>query len=408
MDKNAIGCLEIASSAVRLLIGYELSGHPVVIFATEKPAKDLLDGDKIDLAELSSLLGSLHTIVDDDRHLRITLTTVNLLLPSAGLKVFTDEKSTAIVNPEFGVDKIDVTNVISLVTQQSLPSGLSLVDAIPDQFILDDGSVYANPPLGKKTRSLEVMAKVHCLPTDVKELYNKAILAAGFRVNKQCVSAYAASRLLQTYDDLPKTYILLDIGAKTSTVSFIGEGSPYNSLYFYCGGQDLTQSIAKDLGLPEEEAESLKIRRGYDPRENSYSPALSSLCSATQADLNKSIEGFFGDYGRRLSNAVETLMSAYRGPEFASLPVVRIGGGSKLRGLAEFLQKALPGREIVPIIPKSIGARDPKYASLLGLLLFASKYNGSLEDNRRGVVPLSRTAGKKEKKRHIGADEDAL
>ena len=96
------------------------------------------------------------------------------------------------------------------------------------------------------------------------------------------------------------------------------------------------------------------------------------------------------------------------GSEYASLPVLLVGGASKLSGLESFLTKILAGREVIKVVPRSIGARDPKYANLLGLLL-CCKYSGSLADNQRGVAPLSRTQVKKDKgKRRPSPEDDAL
>ena len=412
---DIIGCLEIGSDALRVVLGYELGGEPVVVFAHESPYPGLVKEDQINLNEVSAALASFHSIADPIRKVTVNLTNVNLVLPSAGFKVFADEKSTAIVNPEAGVEKIDVTNVISLVTQQTLPAGLSRVDVIPDRFILADGSVYGNPPLGKKTTSLEVKAKVYCLPTEIRDVYNKAVSLAGYRVNKQAVSAYCAAKLIASYKDLPDTYILLDMGSRVSTLSFIGEGAPYSSLYFYQGGADLTEKIASSFGLDFANAEKLKVKYGYDPKLISYNPDLATgnkedgtLTHVKQADLNQVIEDYFHGYAVTLSNCLATLMKDYPGSEYASLPVLLVGGASKLSGLESFLTKILAGREVIKVVPRSIGARDPKYANLLGLLL-CCKYSGSLADNQRGVAPLSRTQVKKDKgKRRPSPEDDAL
>lgn len=412
---SMIGCLEIGSDALRVVLGYELGGEPVVVFAHESPYPGLVKEDQINLNEVSAALASFHSITDPARKVTVNLTNVNLVLPSAGFKVYANEKSTAIVNPEAGVEKIDVTNVISLVNQQSLPAGLSLVDVIPDKFILADGSVYGNPPLGKKTTSLEVKAKIHCLPTEIKDVYNKAVSLAGYRVNKQAVSAYCAAKLIASYKDLPATYILLDMGSRVSTLSFIGEGSPYSSLYFYQGGADLSEKIASTFGLDFQTAEKIKQKYGYDPKLISYNPDLATgtkddgtITHVKQAELNNVIEEYFHGYNVTLSNCLATLMKDYPGSEYAGLPVLLVGGASKLAGLQFFLSQALPGREIKEVVPRSIGARDPKYANLLGLLL-CCKYSGSLADNQRGVAPLSRTSAKKDKgKRRPSPEDDAL
>jgi hypothetical protein len=73
---------------------------------------------------------------------------------------------------------------------------------------------------------------------------------------------------------------------------------------------------------------------------------------------------YLEDYESLLSNAIAQLLGKY-GAKFDSLPLVLTGGGSKLNGLLPLLSKSFPKREIHLVIPRSIGARDPRYASLL-------------------------------------------
>lgn len=408
MEQHQIACLEIGSSALRLVVGYQLGNAPIVTYATTVKSKDLIKDDKVNLTNLSAELAKLHDIRDEHKHINIKLTNVSLVLPSAGLKVYANEKSTNIVRPDIGVSKVDVANAVSLVMQQQLPEGLTTIDVIPEQFILADGSVYSNPPIGKKTAFLQIQAKVYCLPLTVKDLYTKALTLAGFRISKTCVSSYTAAKLLSTYKELPSTYVLLDIGSRGSTVSFIGEGSPYGALYFYRGGDDLSERIASDFGISFEQAESLKIKYGYEATERAYSPSLVDYAKITQRDLNRSIEGFFSEYISSLNNAVETLLSQYSNPLYSTLPIICIGGGSKLNGLTHFLTEGFPNRPISRVTPRSIGARDPSYANLLGMLL-SGEYSGSFSDTQKGVVPVNRVSGKG-KRGHVAPspEDDAL
>jgi cell division protein FtsA len=339
---------------------------------------------------------------------------VCLILPPIGLVVYESDKTTNVVSPTNEIAKIDFSNVVSLVRKEPIPGGNTIIDIIPDEFVLDDGSRYANPPLGVKSTSLSIRAKIHALPETVASTYNRLISQAGFRVKKASVSIYCIAELFKTYNDLPKSYILVDMGARLTAVALIGEGSPYSSASFYSGGDDLTEDIATAFDCAFAAAEKLKCEYGYREKLRDYEPPLPVELDHMpttiyyQKELNEVIKNHFESYVAVLGNAIASLLGKY-GNRFDTLPIVFTGGASRLKGIEKFLASAFPKREIYFPFPRSIGARDPSYSALLGLLLTSGKYVGSLEDNYHGMGAVSRVNNKeKSKKPHSSPDNDAL
>ena len=410
-------CFEISSDAVKVLIGYELDGKPVVLYRTSKPVPGLIrDGSITDPNELIRCLAELHTLADDSAHLRISISEICLVLPSLGLVVYESDKTTNVVSPTNEIAKIDISNVISLVKKEIIPGGNEIVDIIPDEFVLDNSQRFANPPLGMKSTSLTIRAKIHALPLSVSGTYNRLVSQSGYRVKKASVSTYCIAELFKAYPDLPRTYILVDMGARLTTVSLIGEGSPYSSASFYSGGDDLTEAIAQAFECTFEKAEKIKTEYGYRKKLREYEPPLPITDEGEiptgayyQQNLNGLIENYFESYGAMLGNAISSLLARYGG-KFDGLPVIFTGGASNLIGLNEFMAKIFPNRESLYPLPRSIGARDAGFAALLGLLLTSGKYVGSLEDNYHGIPTVSRV--KKEnsprRKRDSSSDGDAL
>ena len=409
-------CFEISSDSIKLLIGYELDGKPIVLYRKKKDMPGLIkDGQIADPNALIKALAEFHNVNDESAYLKISISEICLVLPSVGLVVYDNEKTTNVVAPNNEIAKIDVANVISLVRKESIPGGNTIVDIIPDEFILDEGRRFGNPPLGEKSKSLTVLAKIHTLPETTFATYNKLINQAGFRIRKAAVSVYCLAELFKTYPELPSSYLLVDMGSRLTSVSFIGDGSPYSSVSFYNGGDDLTESIATTFDCPFAAAERLKVEYGYKSKIRRYDPCLPlgerSEGQFHQADLNTVITSYFDSYKVTLTNAVNALLSRYEkkyGRRFDSIPVVFTGGSSCLHGIEGFMKDAFPARECYFPLPKSIGARDGGYATLLGLLLASSHYVGSLEDNYRGMGSVSRVAKEKGKKGKSNPDSDAL
>lgn len=409
-------CIEIASDSIKLLIGYELGGNPIVLYCKKRELPGLIKEGQIDDPQaLIKALAELHNIDDEPSHIRISISEVCFVLPPIGLIVYDAEKTTNVVAPTNEIAKIDISNVVSLVKKEQVPGDNAIVDIIPDEFVLEDGRRFTNPPLGERSTSLTIKAKIHSLPSKVPATYNRLLVQAGFRVRRASVSTYCVAELFKSYPDLPTSYLLIDMGGRLTTVSLIGRGSPYSSASFFRGGDDLTEAIASAFETDFATAERIKIEYGYRTKIHAYErplPLGNDNDSFYQKHLNGVIEAFYESYQAVLMNAVTSLLSRYSG-KYDSLPVVFTGGASCLHGIKPFLEKALPGREQYFPLPRSIGARDPGMTSLLGLLLNSGKYVGSLEDNHHGVGSVSRVSKDKEKKtsrqaRGSNPDTDAL
>lgn len=408
MDKPQ-AFLEITSSSIRLLIGYCLNNSPIVLYTKERKVNNLLNEDKtVNKDILNHELSSFRSIKDEDEKLDISITHINLVLPSSGLKVFENEKTTNVVDPKNEVSRLDFANLTSLITKESLPAGYSIVDTIPDEFILENGERYANPPLGKISNWITEKAKIYSLPSSIVSFYKENANLSGYRVIKSEPSCFCASSLISTYQDMPKSYILVDMGGTLTSVSLIGNGSPFANASFFVGGDDLTKYIQKEFSISKEDANKLKHRFGFDSRAKNYAyPLIGGLDASNskvnyyQKDLNELIGLFMKDYFRTLDNAISSF-----GSDVSNLPLILIGGASKLAGIESFFKEHYQNKEIIRFVPNSIGAREPSFVSLLGLVLISSQYKGTLEDNHRGMADVSRMAKKDNKKKSKDSYED--
>ncbi len=397
IGKNT-ACLEITSDYAKFAIGYAQGGAPVLLYCAKKPIKGLVkDGEIADSKALADVLASFMKLDDESLRLKINAASVSIVVPPLGFEVYQNNKTTNVIAQDGIVQKIDISNVMSLVKKEPVPNGNVIVDIVPDAFLLENGKMYANPPLGEKTNSLTLEAKVHTLPDKLLRGYQKAAEDAGFRINRSCVATYCAASLLACFKGVPESYVYIDMGAHITTVSLIGNTSPFGSLFFFKGGDDLTSDIAEVFGISSDEAESLKIKYGYDPRDIRYQSPIFVSASARrfQKDLNAAIESFFENYDAVLANAIQTIIGKQPpNPIFDSLPILLGGGASLLNGIEGLLKPAAGKHPIMRFIPPVIGSRDPSLINLLGLIVAEGSYRGTLEDNYHGVSILSRDSKK--------------
>ena len=416
MEKPLV-CLDISEGSLKIVIGYNVGGKPVVAYSDSRDVSSYIhDGVIVDKAGLMAAISDMKEVNDPATHFSASVSSgLCLTVPATGLVIYEMSEVTNVVSPENEVARIDVTNLHSKIRKNEMPDGYRIVDIIPDFFVLSNGERYGNPPVGKISPSLSVQAKIHCLPEATYGPISRAIQETGLRVFRRCVAPFCEAEYFKTVPGLPESYLLVDIGYHQTTVSLIGKGSPYGSVSFYSGGQDLSESIADTLDIDPISAERLKKEYGYDTRPCSYDAPIiviaeedGSKTKHGQAQLNAAIETFFEEYGRQLSNAVGTLLVDYKNAH-ETMPMVITGGGSSLFGLDTLLGSYFPRRERFYPEIQTIGARERGFAACLGMILVASRYSGSLVDDYKGVANLSRPrTGTPTKDKKPGIDNDAL
>ena len=413
--EKPIACIEMGASGVKLLVGYCLNGEPYCVYRAFYPLPEAYrDGQIVDESGYAKALASFRSIQDDQAKVSIDITEANLVLPNINFLIYENESATGTTSASNEIAKLDISNVLSLVKKQPIPGNNAIVDIIPDEFILENGERYVNPPFGKKSPSLTIHAKIHTLPETLVNQYANLLQHAGYRLRAESVSTYCLAQWIKTMKELPTSYLLLDLGAKTSSVSLIGNGAPYSSQAIFMGGDDLTKMIEDGLGVSHEQAELIKRRFGYDERAISYDPSFSSFagkgfenCDFHQSDLNAVIHSYFERFLGLIKTATASMLAKY-GDRFDTLPIVCTGGASRLFGLKSFLNKLYPQREVFFARSRTIGCRDEGFGALLGMLVANSTYRGTLGETHQGMATVSRVPSKKEKAKRPSYEEDAL
>lgn len=386
-------CLEITTRAIKLLVGHEENGYPVVIYRREIPNSFVaLEGEITNSDGLADALKTLSHIEDPSLRLRLALSGVFLVLPSASLQVLSTFTSSVIVEKEGHVTNQDVANVMYQLRRNALTGDHDIIDIIPTRFDLErDNGVrdsFVNPPLGEIGRSLSVQALIFTIPHSIAHSYQAAVERAGFSINGKGTAAYFEAQLCKLDKKLPKNYFLVDIGANLLTVGFIGSGLPYCGLSSPFASASLTRKISADFGIDLPEAEQIKARYGRFRRDTKYDPPISSR-GQKQKDLNREAEAWEAELKHYLDAAIEAASKSVNG-DSNHLPLVFVGGGSKLLGLSELLRRDYPGRELYFPSLASIGSAPAGDEALLGALSLSGHYRGTLSEQTQSTISVDR------------------
>jgi type IV pilus assembly protein PilM len=171
---------------------------------------------------------------------------------------------------------------------------------------------------------------------------------AGLRVDGVDLTPFAVLRALgrQTGAEV-ETEALIDIGARVTNIVIHSGGVPRFVRILLIGGQDVTDAVSEQLGVPLAQAEVMKQSVGRGAGDSGFDAALGDLVrtvSATSQDFVTEIRGSLDYY-------------AASNPAAPVERIVVTGGGSRLDGILDRLAAAarLPVRAGDPMAHLRIG-----------------------------------------------------
>lgn len=375
MKKKIIGAIEVSSCAVKLVIGYVLDGEVIVLNTVRSPLEDgaVLDGDIHDFALVSKTIAS--TVKEGTQSLPFTVQDWVMVLPPIGFEVYEHSQTTSVVSAVGRIAKLDVENVLSQVSKARTTDGSMIVDILPDAYILDQGQTFPEPPIGQISNSLGIKVKLHVCPIHIVNAYKKVFMQANIRCNKIIVAPHAGLEIVKLEKNIPLDFLLIDLGARMTSVHLVGQGSVVASTFMYQGTNHIVDKISSTYGLDFKSAQNMMEMYGLDQQSIRFDAPLFSVVNENQNQKNsytvghfrKSMETFVQEYVQEIVHSMEELAKQTENV-IMQLPVFFIGGGVHLHGLREVLKEALATNSIRMVIPHSIGARDSQLTNVLGAL----------------------------------------
>lgn len=396
MEKN-VAAIEFGSKKLKLVVGYELDGQVYVLYALTKPYGHIVEvGNITDTQKLTQAISDVKQFSDPSAKLKVSVSEALLALPPFGLEIFETKQVTTVLSEEGKIGNFDIKNIYSLIKNGALPLENQLIDVAPQRYVLDQGRSFLRPPLNENSSTLTVYAKIHTLPKRIAGEFQSVMANGGLSVKRSVVAPFAACELLATYKDVPSDYLLVDIGSNITTVSLVGDNELYASRFFEWGGDRITERIVESFNINEADAERYKIIYGIDKREMNFK---APICITDDGEgneikhyadeLNNIIKSELDVFIKQLTSAVEEVLKPYD-QSAKSLPMILIGGGSKLNGLVNYVEPKVQNEYLKVVSPRSLGARNPTFTNCLGMILAHSKYPNLYDENHARIGQVTR------------------
>ena len=192
------------------------------------------------------------------------------------------------------VDTAKVTQIIQYEAQQNVP--------FPLEEVVWDYQILGAAPSGE----LEVL--LVAIKSDIVEGLFRTAETAGLKLQLVDVSPAALCNAFRyNYGDLEGCNMLLDIGAKTSTLLFFDKGNVYTR-GINIGASSITQDFSKESKLSFEEAEAMKLEKGFvslggayeepeDPEAAAISKISRQVMTRLHIQVNQTIQFYRGQQG---------------------------------------------------------------------------------------------------------------
>ena len=380
--EKPIAAIELGSKKLKLVVGYEIDGKVYVLYTLVKPYGHAIEsGNFVDANRVAQTIASVREFTDPAAKLKLNISDVLLCIPPYGLGVYQTRQVTTVVTEDSKISNLDIKNIYALIRNSAYPlNDKALVDVVPESFTLDQGRIFARPPLGESSSTLTVSAKVQTLPKALVDNYQTVLSNGGMTSRRNVVASLAATELIASYEGMPHSYILVDIGSNVTTVSFIGNNALYGSTHFNWGGDNITEKIIESFNINEADAEKYKIMYGIDNREMNFKAPICVTDDGTGVEvhhtndeLNAIIKGELDIFVRYLNEAVDQVVSQHD-RTYRSFPMLLIGGGAELNGLVSYITPKVLSETVEVVSPKTLGARNPTFFNCLGMLLTHAKY----------------------------------
>ncbi len=252
--------VDIGTTKVSTVVG-EVNNFEQIetICNTSYKCNGLKKGKIINEEEISLSLAKTIKDAEDETNLKINSAYVTI--PGKYVTIVQNSITKEVKDKYSGISIRDVQSAIIQVKDIEIPEGKSLIDIVPDQIMLENGTIVADP-VGSLSSNFTISAQVILADKDyIKQLTN-IFRKAGLEIDGIVPITLAERNLILDNNELHDNIAIIDVGAENTDIG-VFEGSKFvytNSIPL--GGENITNDIAFVLNIAEEEADKLKRQYG--------------------------------------------------------------------------------------------------------------------------------------------------
>lgn len=371
-DENIFVGLDLGTTKVCILVGHlDAENKLRIIGSGIVPSTGMKKGGVVNLEAVAKAIEIAKDKAERTSGYEISSALVSL--SGSQIESMNSRGMAGVTGRTIGYD--DISRSLDAARSIAIPFNRELVHVVPRSFAVD-GQDGIRSAIGMYGYRLEVEA--HIVTANASQLRNleKCVEAAGILVDGYVLGSLAAGELVLSETEREMGVVVCDIGGGTCDIGVYIEGASWHSAVIPVGGDHLTSDIAQGLHLPQETAETVKLRHGTCRVTMSDHDQLVTLRPFGQGN---SIQIRIADLASILEPRVEEIFGLVRqeikrSGYDALLPagVVLTGGTSRLPGIDLVAGDVLrmPVRTAKPENLRGLVEKldDPAYSASVGLL----------------------------------------
>ena len=201
------------------------------------------------------------TINDAEEEANLRINSAYATIPGKYVTIVQNSVMKEIKDKFSGISLKDVNSAMMLVKDIELPDNKTIIDIVPEQFILEDGKVVSDP-IGCLSSNFTVNAEIILADKDYVKQLHQIFKKVDLEMYGIIPVALAERNFILDSNELNDNVMLLDIGAGNTEIGiFDGNKFVYTNT-IPLGGDSITNDIAVVLDISKEEAEKLKKQYG--------------------------------------------------------------------------------------------------------------------------------------------------
>lgn len=267
-----------------------------------------------------------------------------------------------------GVRQSDLSELCRLSVSRIAEDGMEVLSINPLYYILDDAR-KTNMPLGVKAGKVMAEFSVVLAQSRLISTFNKIFTRIGVAQVEYLSEPLSEAMMVLEKEERDRTCIVIDVGARSTSVAFVKGDGLTNLTSFSMGGSHITSDLSEACGISYNDASNLKRQivlslRGGD-KDFYELITLGGKVEKIPLELANAAVCYRLDLIAKTVNECIRLFAKEYVPYY---PIYLSGAGvSKIKGGKDYFAKCI-SRNISYGVPPIPAKDKPENASMFGLL----------------------------------------
>lgn len=397
-SRYAVG-IDIGTTMVRCVVGHldPVTGAPTIIGVGQHKNSGMRKGS------VANLTGPAQAIDDAlgeaERMSGYQVNEAVISINGAHILSTKADGMIAVGGMDHEISQDDLARIEDVATVGKVPANRQILEVVPHSYRLD-GQENIKNPLGMTGTRLEISANVISALTPHVDTLSKAAENVNVTARAILPSVMAAARATLAESQMENGVVLIDLGGATTSLAIYEEGELQHLAVIPVGGMNVTNDLAIGLKTDPEVAEIVKLEHGSAVAKGAGTVKVvleKEPYEFDQEDVDEIIEARLEELFESINKELKKAGRAGKLPSGAVL----VGGGSKLKGLADFAKNKL-GLAVRTGKPTGFGgvaetAEQADYAAAVGLMLLDGDGTESAKSHdsrpKNTAKPAKKTGG---------------